>query len=123
MLLQLPFLPEQASTFAGRVDALFLFLVALTIVVSGGVAGLEFYFAIKYRRRSSDEVPPHVHASMKLEVMWTVIPFIVAMGIFVWGASLYVSMYRVPKEALEVYVTSKQWMWRFQHPDGQREIN
>jgi len=123
MLWQLPFLPVQASTFAGRVDTLFLFLVALTIVVSGGVAGLEFYFAVKYRRRTPDEVPPQVHGSMKLEVIWTVIPFIVAMGIFVWGASVYFTLYRAPKEALEIYVTGKQWMWRFQHPDGQREIN
>ena len=123
MLWQIPFLPEQASTFAPSVDQLFLFLIALTLVVSGGVAGLEFYFAVKYRRRSPNELPPQVHGSMKLEVIWTVIPFIVAMGIFVWGASVYFTLYRAPKEALEIYVTAKQWMWRFQHPDGQREIN
>jgi cytochrome c oxidase subunit 2 len=60
---------------------------------------------------------------MKLELVWTVIPFVITMGIFVWGSSIYYTMYHAPKEALEVYAVAKQWMWKFQHLDGQREIN
>jgi len=60
---------------------------------------------------------------MKLELVWTIIPFFIAMGIFVWGASIYYTIYHSPKEALEIYVVAKQWMWKFQHLDGQREIN
>ena len=45
------------------------------------------------------------------------------MFIFAWGAKLYYQMYTDPKDALEIFVTGKQWMWRAQHPDGQREIN
>jgi cytochrome c oxidase subunit 2 len=56
-------------------------------------------------------------------VTWTVIPFIIAMGIFAWGASIYFKQYRGPSEALEIYVVGKQWMWKFQHIEGQREIN
>ena len=52
-----------------------------------------------------------------------VIPFLIAMMIFVWGAWLYFSEYRPPAGALEVQVVAKQWMWKFQHPDGRREIN
>jgi cytochrome c oxidase subunit II len=122
-LLPVPFAPEQASTFAPRVDNLYLFLICLTIFFAVLIAGCEFYFAIKYRRRSPDEIPPKIEGAMKLEIAWTVIPFIIAMFIFVWGASIYFSLYRAPKEALEIFVTAKQWMWRAQHPDGQREIN
>jgi cytochrome c oxidase subunit 2 len=91
--------------------------------VGGLIAVVITYFAIKYRRRSEDEIPPAVEGSMRLEIVWTVIPFIISMGIFVWGANLFYTMYRAPKDALEIYVVAKQWMWKFQHLDGQREIN
>jgi len=122
-LLQLPLMPAQASSIAAEVDALYLLLVGMTLVISLVIAGLEFYYAIKYRRRHAGEVPPAVHESLLLEIVWIVIPFFIVMGIFVWGASIYFKLYRPPKEALEIFITGKQWMWRAQHPDGQREIN
>jgi cytochrome c oxidase subunit 2 len=45
------------------------------------------------------------------------------MVIFAWGASLFFTISRPPAGALEIQVVGKQWMWKFQHPDGQREIN
>jgi len=116
-------MPDQASTFSRHVDALYLFLVALTTLFFFAIGGLEVYYAVRFRRRSPDEVPRPVAGSHTLEIIWTVIPFFIAMGIFVWGASVYFTLYRAPKEALEIYVVAKQWMWKFQHPDGQREIN
>ena len=64
-----------------------------------------------------------VHGGVVLEIAWTVIPFIISMVIFVWGASVFFAMSRPPDETLNVYVVGKQWMWKFQHLDGQREIN
>src|SRR5215212_2827427 len=104
MLVGVPFSPEQASTFAESVDSLYGFLWALTILFGVGLTLTILYFAIKYRRRSEDEVPRPVRPAMRLEVAWTVIPFIVSMGIFAWGASIFYSMYRTPVEALDVYV-------------------
>jgi cytochrome c oxidase subunit II len=122
-LFGLPLMPEQASTFAWEVDLMYLALVGLTLVFFVAIGGLEIYYAIKYRRRSALEIPPEVHESMFLETIWIVVPFIVTMGLFVWSSSLYYKLYRPPQEALEVFITAKQWMWRAQHPDGQREIN
>jgi cytochrome c oxidase subunit 2 len=116
-------MPEQASTMAGEVDALYLFLVGLTVFFSVFIAGAIVVFAIKYRRRSPQDLPHPVEGALPLEVTWTVIPFIIAMGIFAWGASIYFKQYRGPSEALEIYVVGKQWMWKFQHIEGQREIN
>jgi len=116
-------MPERASTLAGDVDSLYLFLVGLTLVISLGIAGAITYFAIKYRRRSPDELPRPIAGSMKLEAVWSIIPFIVSVGIFVWGAAIYFDMYRPPSDAMDVYVVGKQWMWKFQHVSGQREIN
>ncbi|HKP86503.1 MAG TPA: cytochrome c oxidase subunit II transmembrane domain-containing protein, partial [Blastocatellia bacterium] len=123
MQVSVPFSPEQASTFAEKVDGLYAFLWALTILFGVGITLTILYFAVKYRRRDEDEIPRPVRPAMRLEIAWTVIPFIISMGIFVWGASIYYSMYRAPDEALDIYVVGKQWMWKFQHLDGQREIN
>jgi len=119
----IPFAPDQASTVAGTVDELYTFLVGLTIFFSVLITALIIFFALKYRRRSEDEYPRPIEGSMKLETVWIVIPFFIVMVIFVWGASVYFAVFRPPEDALDVYVVGKQWMWKFEHPDGQREIN
>ena len=122
-LLQVQLIPEQASTFAVEVDLFYIALWLLTIVFTIGVAAAAAYLMHKYKRQRDDQIGVNVHGAMILEVTWTVIPFVMAMGIFLWGAKLYYEMYKEPREALEIFVTGKQWMWRAQHPDGRREIN
>ena len=119
----IPFAPEQASTFAPEVDLFFLFLIGLTVFFTLLVGILAVIFMVRYRRRREDEVPEQIEGAMLLEITWSVIPFIISMFIFAWGAKLYYDMYKEPKDALEIFVTGKQWMWRAQHPDGVREIN
>ncbi len=116
-------MPEQASNFAFEVDLFYLFLIAVTVFFTLVVAVAATYFLVRYRRRSHGEIPGQIEGNLKLEILWTVIPFAISMFIFAWGAKLYYQMYTDPKDALEIFVTGKQWMWRAQHPDGQREIN
>jgi cytochrome c oxidase subunit 2 len=108
---------------ASRVDALYFFLVAIAVFFSLLIAGLIVYYAVKYRRRSPDAVGERIHGGMALEITWLVVPLVITMVIFVWGASVYFAMARAPEETLNIYVVGKQWMWKFQHLDGQREIN
>jgi len=114
--------PERASTVAGHVDALFAFLTGVSVFFTLLIFGLIIFFAVKYRRRSPDEVGTPT-TSVALETAWTVIPFGIMLVMFVWGASLYFTLYRVPAGAMEIQVVGKQWMWKFQHLGGQREIN
>ena len=119
----IPFMPEKASTFADRVDGLYFYLVGLTGFFTLLISFTIIFFIVKYRRRSQSEVPRPVAGSLKLETLWSVIPFLISMSIFVWGATVYFAQYHPPKDALEVYVVGKQWMWKIQHTTGQREIN
>ncbi len=119
----IPFFPPDASTLSGSVDEFFLFLVGLSLFFIVLIAGLEIYFALKYRRQSEDEVPLPERSAAQLEVVWIIIPFILAMVIFGWGASLYFQIYRMPDEAMDIYVVGKQWMWKLQHMNGRREVN
>src|SRR5213595_2070177 len=118
-----PLFPERASTMAARVDALYFFLLAISVFFSLLIAGLIVYYAVKYRRRSPQSVGAPMHGSLLLELGWTVVPLMVTMVIFVWGASVYFAMASPPDGTLNIYVVGKQWMWKFQHLDGQREIN
>jgi cytochrome c oxidase subunit 2 len=119
----LPFFPDQASTVAQQWDILFFTLTGLSTVITIAIAALIIFFAIRYHRRHEDEVPEQIHGSIKLEIGWTIPLFTLGMVAFFWGATLYFQMFDVPDDALEIYVIGKQWMWKYQHPDGQQEIN
>lgn len=122
MQFKLPLFPEQASSVAGQVDAFYLFLVLITTFFSLLIALLILFFIIRYRQRPGQEAE-QIHGSTLLEIVWTVIPLGISMVIFVWGAVLYYHIENPPINALEIYGVGKQWMWKFQHPGGQREIN
>jgi cytochrome c oxidase subunit II len=118
-----PLFPDQASSVAQYVDGLYLTLVVLTGTVSVLIWIAVFYFAIKYRRRPENELAEEIEPPAFLETAWTVIPAIIFVGIFVAGAWVFFRIQRPPDHALDVYATGRQWMWKFQHPTGQREIN
>jgi cytochrome c oxidase subunit 2 len=119
----IPFVPESASTVSGKVDALYFYLSGVTAFFTLLISGVLIFFVVKYRRRTPFEIPRPVAGSHKLETLWSVIPFIIAMSMFVWGAQIYFENSRPPKNANEIYVVGKQWMWKIQHSTGQREIN
>jgi cytochrome c oxidase subunit II len=118
----LPLFPVEASTHAGQVDALYFFLIAVTIFFSVLVAALIVFFTIRYRRERHP-VAEQIEGSTALELTWTLIPLGIAMVIFVWGAAIYFYQTRPPRGSMEIYAVAKQWMWKFQHIEGAREIN
>src|SRR5258706_2553854 len=118
-----PFIPESASTYSGDVDALYFYISGVTVFFTLLISFVIIFFVIKYRRRNAFEIPRPIEGSMKLETLWSVIPLLIAMSIFFWGAKIYFNQYRPPQNAIEVYVVGKQWVWKSQHTSGQREIN
>jgi cytochrome c oxidase subunit II len=123
MLAQITFFPHEASTTAHSVDLLLYFLLAVTGAVGLLVAVLLIYFAVRYRRRPGAPPPPPIPGNLRLELFWSLTPLAIFMVIFVWGATIYFGAYRAPDDATVIYGIGKQWMWKFQHPEGQREIN
>ncbi len=123
MFAEMIWFPHQASTTAYSVDMLLYFLLAVCGSVGLLVAVLIFYFSIRYRRRPGTPVPAEMRGNLKLEIFWSTTPMLIFIGIFIWGAMIYFNAYRAPDDATVVYVVGKQWMWKIQHPEGQREIN
>ncbi|MCU0493833.1 MAG: cytochrome c oxidase subunit II [Chloroflexaceae bacterium] len=118
------FYPEQASTIAGPIDALYWTLTGLTLLFSIPIPFVILYFMVKYHHsRTVDRGNPS-HTSMKLELGWTFGLLGIALGIFFWSSYLYFDIYRpAPANTLDIYVTGRQWMWHTQHPQGKRENN
>jgi cytochrome c oxidase subunit II len=119
----IPLFPTAASTEAQGVDSLFIFLLALCGFVALVVVCLIFYFAIRYRRRNEDQLAQWAGTVTWMEWGWTIASLVIFSGIFFWGVKLYFAAVRPPPEAIEINVVGKQWMWKFQHPEGQREID
>lgn len=122
-LFGIPIFPEQASSFAADVDALYLFVFTVSAFFALVVAFASIALGIKYRRRHEGEVGAPIEGNLALELLWSVIPTIIAMVMFGWGASVFYHIRRPPQEAMQIYAVGKQWMWKFQHLEGQREIN
>ena len=119
----LQLLPESASSFASQYDLFFWMMVALCGGVATAIAIFVIYSAIRYHRKHENELPAQIQGNTKLEAAWTVIPLIIFLGMFAWGAKLYFDIERPPNDAIDVWVVGKQWMWKLQYPNGQREIN
>src|SRR5437667_2181771 len=118
-----PLIPESASTLSSEVDAIYFYISGVTVFFTLLICAVIIFVVSRYRRRNAFEIPRPIEGSTKLETLWSVIPLLIALSIFVWGAKVYFAEYRPPKNALEVYVVGKQWMLKFQHATGQREIN
>lgn len=118
-----PFFPEQASSFAWQIDALYFYLLAISAFFIVVIVAAIFYFGVRYRERERYTNGAEIHGSIALETFWSIIPFIISMTIFLGGAIVYYNQYRPPADAMEIYVVGKQWMWKAQHGSGQREIN
>lgn len=123
MLFQLMLFPPQASTNAAEVDSIYFFMVVLCTVMAVAVVSAMVWFGVRYRRTPENQVGADIHGSTPLELFWSGVPFLIVMGIFAWGTSIYFKLVIPPANPMEVFVTGKQWMWKIQHMNGRREIN
>ena len=118
-----PMSPPQASSFAPEYDAVFYMLLALTVFFTGIVLAATVFFVVRYRRGTKVDRSRPVYENLALELSWTIIPLILAMGMFYAGAKVFVDIRVPPKDCEQIFVIGKQWMWHIEHPNGVRENN
>lgn len=118
-----PLFPQQASNLAPEVDNLYFFVTAVTAFFALLVAVAVIIFAVRFRDPTGEKVGAPITGSIALELSWSIIPFVISMAIFGWATVVFFHLVRAPDQTLEIYSTGKRWMWRFQHIDGQSEIN
>ncbi len=106
-----------ASTIAGKIDAVFLFILIVCIALLVLITFLMVFFVIKYSRKRNQK-PENIHGNTWLEVTWTVIPTILVLGMFYWGWIVYSYSRNVPENAMVVKVTGRMWSWLFEYANG-----
>jgi cytochrome c oxidase subunit 2 len=122
ILADLPLFPPAASAQATPIDNLYWFETIVSAVMTLLIFAAVIFFAWKYRRRANVRAT-QIEGSTALELTWSILPFLVMLVMFWWGAELFYAAQTPPKDAMEVFVTGKQWMWKVQYPDGTREID
>lgn len=116
------FMPEQGTDIAKQVDNLYGFLLVVSFISCVILIGGMVYFAVKYRRKSAHDKTPYITHDTRLEILWSVVPLIIFLFVFAWGWIVYHDMRTMPKNALEVHVTGKQWAWTMEYKNGVKAI-
>lgn len=118
-----PLFPEQASAAAGQVDEVYFALIALSIFFILTIGGGALYFMARYHHTSGADRTNVPRNNWKLEAVFIGIAVVVSTFFFFWGSYKYLKISQSTDDALELFVLGKQWMWKVQYPQGQREIN
>ena len=114
----------QASTLAPRVDRIFWTLTGLSAAIMAVVGIVVLVFVFRYRRgTTAPRGPVPERLSGGVEIGWTAATLFLFLFLFWFAAALDTEQFEVPKDAMEVHVVAKQWMWKTEHPNGAREIN
>ncbi len=119
----IPLLRIQGSSIAGSMDTLFYVITLNAVVFTAAIFIAIIFLATKYRRGAKVDRSNPPQYNHIIEILWTTIPLAIALGIFAWSAIVYMEARHYPKNAMEVWVTGKQWMWKVQHPEGRWENN
>jgi cytochrome c oxidase subunit 2 len=123
LLRRILFLPPQLSDWARQADALHYFVILTTMVGAFGVFATALWFFVRYRRRSDTDVTPHVEPRAIHEILFIGGPLTLFLVWFAIGYSQYVQLGLPPKDAMDVYVQGKKWMWKFAYPGGPSAID
>lgn len=119
----IPFWPDTAAVNAIVVNNLYIAELGVSALILVTVLAMMLTFCIRYRKGSAASRAGRVQKTWHFEIGWTVATLGAFLVLFVWGAAIYIWLYQAPRGDEEVYVVAKQWMWKIEHPGGQREID
>jgi cytochrome c oxidase subunit II len=116
-------MPPEISTFAAEVDNLYAFLIWSSLISAILMIGGMIYFVLKYERKSPGDKTAYISHNAILEFLWSFIPLVLFMAVFVWGWVVYYKQRNAPADAMEVHVTGRQWLWEFEYKNGKKTTN
>src|SRR5579871_407158 len=119
----IPFWPDTAAVNAVVVNNLYIAELGLSAVIMVTVLAMMLTYCVRYRSNGTASRGHRLERTWHFEIAWTVATLGVFLIVFVWGAQVYAWLYEPPPADEEVYVVGKQWMWKVEHPGGQREID
>ena len=118
-----PYILPQASSFAQSIDSVYWVITGISFAFFLGVGCFLLLFVSRYRQGTKVNRVLPAHEGIALELIWTVIPLVIALCLFLYSTIVYFQTVRAPRDATEIFVVGKQWMWKIQHPNGRWEMN
>ena len=112
-----------ASNFAVETDRILIALLVLTGGMLALVFSMMFIFAFRYRAGSPLDRGTIREKTWRIETSWTAAIMLGFFGLFYWGGTVFLRQFSPPRDAIKINVVGKQWMWKFEHPGGQKEID
>ncbi|MFO0752271.1 MAG: cytochrome c oxidase subunit II [Thermodesulfovibrionales bacterium] len=105
------------SNTAEKIDAVFLFIVGVSVALLVLVTALMLFFVVRYNRKRHP-VPGDAEGNLFLEIIWTAVPTVIVLAMFYYGWSDFAYIRNAPKDALPVQVTGRNWSWLFTYANG-----
>jgi cytochrome c oxidase subunit 2 len=112
------FMPPVVSDIGGQINNLYSFLLWTSFIGCAILIGGMIFFVLKYRRKTATDKVPYISHNTFLEFLWSFIPLVLFLAVFVWGWVIYHQMRKMPENALEVHVVGRQWAWEFIYKSG-----
>lgn len=118
-------IPPRAATAAEMIDPVSIVIGLFSLAVSFGVAAAIVYFVVRYHSGRDVDRSGAPRGSLRLEIAWTIIPILIAFGLFAWSSAVFLRVQRPPRnfDGATIWVVGKQWMWKFSHESGREEID
>jgi cytochrome c oxidase subunit 2 len=110
---------SQASNFVKGVDTAFIVILGICFVFLIGLTAIMIYFIYKYNRKRNP-VATQIHGSVTLEIIWTVVPFLLTIVMFYYGWAGWAPMQKAPKDSMEITVYGRMWNFNFEYENGKR---
>ena len=117
------FTPPAATEIAERFDSLYSFMLWASLISFVAVVGGMVYFVLKYRRKSDSDKTAYITHDMRLEFIWSFLPFVLFMFLAAWGIWIYMDSRAIPEDGLEIKVIARKWEWQFEYANGRRVTN
>lgn len=109
---------QPEGPIARQLHGLWNITFILAAIVFVLVEGALIFLIFRFRSRSDDESPKQITHNTRLEIAWTLVPFLMLAGLAVPTVKVIFDLAERPPDALEVTVTAKQWWWEYEYPDS-----
>lgn len=109
----------QASNFVQGVDMAFLVILGISFFFLIGLTVVMLVFIYKYNNKKNPKAT-QIEGSVKLEIIWTVVPFLLTMLMFYYGWAGWKPMQKAPEDAMEITVYGRMWNFSFEYENGRR---
>jgi len=106
-----------ASTFVEGVDNAFVFIIGISLFFLVGITAVIILFIYRYNRKKHPKAIQN-EGSTKLEIIWTVIPIILVLGMFYYGYVGWIPMKKPPEKGVNVTANARMWSFSFQYENG-----